>query len=95
MAGVDGSFVMYAAFFRGWQYGGDADWLRDFQRWLADGMGTGWNLGWEALILRIALPDRPGTWSVSAERGAAEEAVVLRVLFEKLREFDAEFPEEA
>jgi hypothetical protein len=93
MAGVDGSFATYAAFFRGWHLGGDADWLREFQRWLADGLDAGWNLGWEALILRIALPDRSVGWSVWAERTAEEEAVVRRVLFEKLREFDAEFPE--
>ena len=94
MLAIDGTFVSYSAFLRGWQYGGDAEWLQEFQRWLADGMGTGWNLGWEALILRTAFADRPGTWSTSAERDDEDEAVVRQVLFGKLREFDAEFPEE-
>ncbi|WP_405061619.1 hypothetical protein OG474_08200 [Kribbella sp. NBC_01505] len=79
MVGVDGTFAAYSAFFRGWQYGGGAEWLQSFQGWLADGMDTGWNLGWEGLILRLALPDRPGTWSVSAERSREDEAVVRPV----------------
>lgn len=94
MLAVSGTFASASAFLRGWQYGGEADWLREFQRWLADGLGTGWNLGWEALILRIAFPDRPGAWSTAAERGDDDEAVVRQVLFAKLREFDAESPEE-
>lgn len=94
MAGIDGSFASYAAFFRGWHIGGEARWPAAFQRWLADDEGTGWNLGWEALILRRAFPDRSEMWLVSSPRNEEEDRLACRTLFDKLREFDELFPEQ-
>jgi hypothetical protein len=93
MFSLDGSFRMYGAFFRGYQYGADAVWLQDFQAWLARQLGTGQNLGWEALVLRAAFPEDSTRWRYPAQLSTGDDVAVCRALFSWLRRFDAEFPE--
>ncbi|MEU8222520.1 hypothetical protein [Kribbella sp. NPDC048915] len=91
MFGIDGSFRTYTAFLRGYQYAFDhPTWLDEFHSWLVGSLGTGANLGWEALILRIAFPDDPEKWRYLAPLSVAEDGAVCRTLFDRLRAFDAD-----
>lgn len=92
MFSLDGSFDMYVAFLKGYQCGSDAEWLANFHAWLVQDLGSGQNVGWEALILRIALPGKPDSWRLFGPRAEDEEAALRRTLFDKLRAFDATFP---
>ncbi|GAB2648986.1 hypothetical protein GCM10009743_25800 [Kribbella swartbergensis] len=93
MFSLDGSFRMYGAFLRGYQCGADAVWLQDFQAWLVRQLGTGQNLGWEALMLRSVFPDDPTKWRYPAQLSEEDDVALCRALFSWLRRFDTEFPE--
>lgn len=93
MFSLDGSFDMYVAFLKGYEVGSQAAWLADFQAWLVNDWGSGRNVGWESLILRLALPGDSDGWRLFGPRTDDEESALRETLFSKLRAFDADFPE--
>jgi hypothetical protein len=93
MFGLDGSYSMYVAFLRGYEVGSyepgsSAErWLGGFNEWLVGKLGTGRNLGWDSLILRVAFPDRPDQWKLFVQRDMELDRMVSETLFSQLREF--------
>ncbi|MFD0402307.1 hypothetical protein ACFVHI_30000 [Kitasatospora sp. NPDC127121] len=92
MFGLDGSYSMYVAFFRGYEIGADAEWLRGFRDWLVRDLGYGQNLGWESLIIRAAMPGRSDHWQLFGPRDEETEQALTETLFRRLEEFDLMFP---
>jgi len=55
---MDGTFYNFTAFVRGCEAGNDWQLLTGFREWLVARADGGDNLIWEALVLRLAFPDR-------------------------------------
>jgi hypothetical protein len=95
MAGLDGSFPQYVAFFQGMDTGSrlrGPGFLEEFPQWLAARTGYGANLPWWSLILIAVFPG----WDPSrplASMSAAEEKAAVDGLFRLLAEFLGMAPE--
>lgn len=88
MYGLDGSFGQFAAFLQGcWM--ADARLLDGWSEWLVVQFDGGNNLAWQALVLRLALPDRTslGTPLTNAEDNVASDRL-FRMLDRFLDERD-------
>lgn len=83
--GLDGTFWCYAAYLNGCHEGSGRTALAGFREWLAEELGHGTNLIWEALALRPVLP------AVDASRfrslTADEDAAAVTGLFNLLGQF--------
>lgn len=88
MFGMDGSFHDFTVFVRGCEAGNDWQLLTGFRELLVTRVGEGDNLVWEALVLRLAFPDRSQRPAREAlTKDPAHNEVAVEKLFELLDEF--------
>lgn len=87
MFGLNGTFLMYVAFLRGYEHAEEASWFRGFRDWLAEKYGDGFNLGWESLVVRAAFPGDPGQWIIFKTRDSQSDSLLVGKLFELLSEY--------
>jgi hypothetical protein len=85
---LDGTFHDFTVFMRGCEAGNDWQLLTGFREWLITRADGGNNLVWEALVLRLAFPDRSDepTREELAADSTLNKAAVDR-LFELVDEF--------
>ncbi|GLZ62257.1 hypothetical protein Misp05_58330 [Micromonospora sp. NBRC 107095] len=84
MFGLDGSYGMYVAFLKGYELGSGDDLLAKLQEKLVGDLGTGQNLGWEALLLRKLAPDDPASWLPLDIRDDSFDRLICQALFDHL-----------
>ena len=86
--GLDGSYKSYVTFLNGYHEGSGRRALAGFREWLADRLGSGTNLVWEALVLRLAFRDDfPGQVRHPRELTPNEDIAATSRLFQLLAEF--------
>ncbi|GAA4572732.1 hypothetical protein GCM10023176_36270 [Micromonospora coerulea] len=95
MFGLDGSYKMYVAFFRGYAKGGGGDLFVRLHKRLVSDLGTGQNLGWEALLLRKVAPDDPESWWPLSAREESFDRRVCDALFDHLEDLQGDAQPEA
>lgn len=88
------TYSAVAAFVRGYDTACEGGVLVGFREWLALRLGAGWNLVWEALVLRVAFPDVESpeaavSASADSERRAIDTLFALIAEFDDVRERDA------
>ncbi|SIR95215.1 hypothetical protein [Micromonospora avicenniae] len=86
MFGLDGSYVMYVAFFYGYREGVGDDLLAKLKEKLVGDLGTGQNLGWESLLLRKVAPNDPELWRPLAPREESFDRRLCEALFDQLED---------
>jgi hypothetical protein len=83
---LNGNFASIAAFLQGFNTATDQHALSGFREMLANKVGTGDNMAWEYLVLRLAFPDEPRLWDTDQLRSESEEEIVKDLLFSLLVE---------
>ncbi len=83
----DATYGAVAAFVLGYDIASEGGVLVGFREWLIPRVGVGNNLGWSALVLRLAFPEAVDP---SATVGASSEMQrhAIDVLFRLVAEFD-------
>lgn len=84
--GLDGSFREFCAFVTGADAGNDWQLLTGFRELLVVRVGTGNNLTWVGLVLRLAFPDAESGWPGLLTTPDGDRAAVA-TLFRLLDEF--------
>ncbi|MEV1005904.1 hypothetical protein [Streptomyces sp. NPDC049881] len=87
MFGVDGAYATHVAFLHGFAAGGGGESMGRYRAFLVARLGTGGNLGWDGLVLRLAFPGDPARWDPRAARGEDEERAAVRTLLGTLEDF--------
>lgn len=86
MFGLDGSYVMYVAFLYGYREGSGDDLLARLKEKLVGDLGTGRNLGWDALLLRKVAPGNPELWWPLSPREESFDRRLCEALFDHLED---------
>ena len=84
--GLDGSYGQAVAFITGCDAGNEWGLLAGFPQWLAMKAGQGANLGWPALVLRLAFPSTAGQL-IGASLNPEDDSHAVATLFALLDEF--------
>lgn len=90
MFGLNGSYGMYVAFLKGYEEGSGDDLLAKLKEKLVGDLGTGQNLGWEALLLRKVAPDDPGLWRPLSPREESFDRRLCEALFDHLEDLQGD-----